>query len=193
MLKNGKSLDFKRLSGMKKVHDNSINITVDLWRRARDFFGALPCTFASLRSLTTSAKTVHRTVFFRRQVCSLLVRIPLFIFANAKSRPCDLLFVLANDSNFDRNPLRGCNYGLEGGAFPILGGCSFDVRGCSLMHNIKELQISIFSASNAIIFPFWCPTLCWNQRTLSVQFRLQHLSASFSYSGWYAQGLPRSP
>jgi hypothetical protein len=32
--------------------------------------------------------------------------------------------VLANDSNFDRNPLRGCNYGLEGGAFLILGGCS---------------------------------------------------------------------
>ena len=95
MLKNGKSLDFKRLSGMKKVHDNSINITVDLWRRARDFFGALPCTFASLRSLTTSAKTVHRTVFFRRQVCSPLVRFPLFIFANAKSRPCDLLFVLS--------------------------------------------------------------------------------------------------
>ena len=23
-------------------------------------------------------------------------------------------FSLANDSNFDRNPLRGCNYGLEG-------------------------------------------------------------------------------
>ena len=21
---------------------------------------------------------------------------------------------MANDSNFDRNPLRGCNYGLEG-------------------------------------------------------------------------------
>ncbi len=36
------------------------------WRRVRDFFGALPCTFASLRSLTPSAKTVHRTVFFRR-------------------------------------------------------------------------------------------------------------------------------
>jgi len=31
-------------------------------------------------------------------------------------------FTLANDSNFDRNPLRGCNYGLEGGAFLILGG-----------------------------------------------------------------------
>ena len=65
------------------------------------FFGALPCTFASLRSLTTSAKTVHRTVFFRRQVCSLLVRIPLFIFANAKSRPCDLLFVLAESKGFE--------------------------------------------------------------------------------------------
>lgn len=27
--------------------------------------------------------------------------------------------ILANDSNFDRNPVRGCNYGLEGGAFSI--------------------------------------------------------------------------
>ena len=72
------------------------------WRRARDFFGALPCTFASLRSLTTSAKTVHRTVFFRRQVCSLLVRIPLFIFTIAKSRPCDLLFFMAESKGFFR-------------------------------------------------------------------------------------------
>ena len=32
--------------------------------------------------------------------------------------------VMANDSNFDRNPLRGCNFGSEGGAFLILGGCS---------------------------------------------------------------------
>ena len=164
MLKNGKSLDFKRFSGIEKARRNSIKITVDLWRRARDFFGALlctfaslcslttsaktvhrtvffrrqvcsllvrislfvlpmqkaglatcfsfwriarnffgalPCAFASLRSLTTSAKTVHRTVFFRRQVCSLLVRIPLFIFANAKSRPCDLLFVLAESKGFE--------------------------------------------------------------------------------------------
>ena len=29
--------------------------------------------------------------------------------------------VLANDSNFDRNPLRGCNYGLEGGIFDFRG------------------------------------------------------------------------
>ena len=28
---------------------------------------------------------------------------------------------LANDSNFDRNPLRGCNYGLEGGIFDFRG------------------------------------------------------------------------
>ena len=27
--------------------------------------------------------------------------------------------LLANDSNFDRNPLRGCNYGLEGVQFSI--------------------------------------------------------------------------
>ena len=31
---------------------------------------------------------------------------------------------LANDSNFDRNRVRGCNFGSEGGAFLILGGCS---------------------------------------------------------------------
>ena len=34
------------------------------------------------------------------------------------------LAILAKNRNFDRNPLRGCNYGLEGGAFLILGGCS---------------------------------------------------------------------
>ena len=36
MLKNGKSLDFKRFSGIEKVHRNSIKITVDLWRSRRD-------------------------------------------------------------------------------------------------------------------------------------------------------------
>ena len=36
MIKNGKSLDFKRFSGVEKVHRNSIKITVDLWRRVRD-------------------------------------------------------------------------------------------------------------------------------------------------------------
>ena len=41
---------------------------------------------------------------------------------------CKCLF-LANDSNFDRNPLRGCNYGLEGGAFLILGGATTALGG----------------------------------------------------------------
>ena len=30
---------------------------------------------------------------------------------------------MANDSNFDRNPLRGCNFDLEGGAILNLRGC----------------------------------------------------------------------
>lgn len=36
---------------------------------------------------------------------------------------------MANDSNFDRNRVRGCNFGSEGGAVLNLGGCIFDVRG----------------------------------------------------------------
>ena len=46
------------------------------------------------------------------------------LYTKTKSRSFDLLFVLAKDSNFDRNRVRGCNYGLEGGAFSMLGGCS---------------------------------------------------------------------
>ena len=38
---------------------------------------------------------------------------------------------MANDSNFDRIPLRGCNYGLE-------GGCIFDFRGCSSLPKEEE-------------------------------------------------------
>ena len=86
------------------------------WRRVMDFFGALPCTFAS--PLDHIGKKQSTGLFSSADcVCSLLVRFPLFIFANAKSRPCDLLFVLANNSNFDRNRVRGCNYDLEGCAF----------------------------------------------------------------------------
>ena len=63
------------------------------WRRARDFFGALPCSFASLCSLTPSAKTVHRTVFFRR-----LRLLP----------PCsNPSFCLTNSPNFIRNYFMG--------------------------------------------------------------------------------------
>ena len=52
--------------------------------------------------MRTYTQEEKQTVFFRRQVCSLLVRFPLFIFANAKSRPCDLLFVLAESKGFFR-------------------------------------------------------------------------------------------
>ena len=72
------------------------------WRRVRDYFGALPCTFASLRSLTTSAKTVHRTVFFRRLRLLPPCSNPSFCFAKAKSRPRDLLFILAESYGFFR-------------------------------------------------------------------------------------------
>ena len=43
MLKNGKSLDFKRFSGVEKVHRNFDRITVDLWRRGWD---SNPCAIA---------------------------------------------------------------------------------------------------------------------------------------------------
>ncbi|WP_294904198.1 hypothetical protein [uncultured Eubacterium sp.] len=49
-----------------------------LWRRARDFSEAV-ASLASLCSLPPSAKTVHRTVFFRKPLAfSLLVRIPFY-------------------------------------------------------------------------------------------------------------------
>lgn len=39
------------------------------------------------------------------------------------------VYFLANDSNFDRNRVRGCNFGSEGVQFRFRGGCIFDVRG----------------------------------------------------------------
>ena len=55
-----------------------------LWRRARDFSEAA-ASLASLCSLPPSAKTVHRTVFFRKPLAfSLLVRIP---FHYKKTKP----------------------------------------------------------------------------------------------------------
>lgn len=41
-------------------------------------------------------------------------------------------FLLANDSNFDRNRVRGCNFGSEGGAVLNLGGCNHGFRGALL-------------------------------------------------------------
>ena len=53
----------------------------------------------------------------------------LSIFVLADNCTDDTAMV-AKNRNFDRNPLRGCNYGLEGGAFSILGGCNHGFRGC---------------------------------------------------------------
>ena len=39
---------------------------------------------------------------------------------------------LAKNRNFDRNPLRGCNYGSEGGAVPDLGGATTALGGALL-------------------------------------------------------------
>ena len=64
MLKNGKSLDFKRLSGIEKVHRNSIKITVDLWRRRRD-------SKSRLRAQSRSALTAHRAVIHSRPILAL--------------------------------------------------------------------------------------------------------------------------
>jgi len=47
-----------------------------------------------------------------------LIDLPLFC------EEIDREAFLKENRNFDRNPLRGCNYGSEGGAFSILGGCS---------------------------------------------------------------------
>ena len=37
---------------------------------------------------------------------------------------------MAKNRNFDRNPSRGCNYSLEGGAVLDLRGCNHGFRGC---------------------------------------------------------------
>ena len=93
MLKNGKSLDFKRLSGMKKVHDNSINITVDLWRRARDFFRCTPVRLRVASLLDHVGKNSPPDCFLPQT--SLLP-------------PCsNPSFCLTNSPNFIRNYFMG--------------------------------------------------------------------------------------
>ena len=46
------------------------------------------------------------------------------------------LRLLANDSNFDRNRVRGCNFGSEGGAVLDLRGCSSLQKGEECLHEI---------------------------------------------------------
>ena len=50
---------------------------------------------------------------------------------------------LANNSNFDRNPLRGCNYGLE-------GGCIFDFRWGSSLPKEEERLYGIMCLGKII-------------------------------------------
>ena len=72
-------------------------------RRARDFFGILPYAFASRCSLTASAKTVHRTVFFRRQSLLPPCSNPLQI-KKEKAIPCGTAFsFLAESKGFFRH------------------------------------------------------------------------------------------
>ena len=92
------------------------------WRRARDFFGALPCAFASLRSLTTSAKTVHRTVFFPQTASapSLFESLCLFLpMQKADLATCFSFWRRARDSNprtgFDLlHDFQSCSFGQLG-------------------------------------------------------------------------------
>ena len=71
-----------------------------LWRRARDFSEAV-ASLASLRSLPPSAKTVHRTVFFRKPLpFSLLVRIP-FHYKKTKPPQRMVLFFMAESKGFE--------------------------------------------------------------------------------------------
>ena len=55
---------------------------------------------------------------------------PSFCFDKAKSRPCDLLFVLANNPNFNRIS--------RGGAIKVWRGCIFDFRGFSSLPKEEE-------------------------------------------------------
>ena len=64
-----------------------------------------------------------------RKINSFICPLILTSFSKNRQVSYDTSRFLANDSNFDRNPLRGCNYGLEGGAFLILGGAVLHLGG----------------------------------------------------------------
>lgn len=88
-------------------------------------------------SLTVALNTAETTITLDDQTQIIIrqdKRLPkkekgLLFFLNQKQL---IALGLANDSNFDRNPLRGCNYGLEGGAFLILGGATTALGGALL-------------------------------------------------------------
>ena len=59
---------------------------------------------------------------------------------------------MANDSNFDRNPLGGCNYGLEGGSSQFRGGCnhSFNLEGRVVLHEQLVVACEVFRGRVAV-------------------------------------------
>lgn len=63
---------------------------------------------------------------------------------------------LANDSNFDRNPLRGCNYGSEGGAVLDLRGCNHSFRGCNTFLCCPSITVQV---QESVIFRGSCRRL----------------------------------
>ena len=81
---------------------------------SKEFFRRTPVRLRVASLLDHVGKNSPPDCFLPQTASAPSLFEPSFCFAKAKSRPCDLLFILANDSNFDRNPLRGCNYGLEG-------------------------------------------------------------------------------
>ena len=50
-----------------------------------------------------------------------------------------LFFVLAKNRNFDRNPSRGCNFDLEGGAIFNLRGCIAFMLLDSKMQKVRNI------------------------------------------------------
>ena len=95
MLRNGKSLDFKRFSGIEKAHRNSIEITVGFMAESKGFFRRTPVCLRVASLLDHVGKNSPPDCFLPQTSLLPPCSNPSFCFANAKSRPCDLLFVLS--------------------------------------------------------------------------------------------------
>ena len=102
---------FKRLSGIEKVHRNSIKITVDLWRRRRDLVfdhvcGARNCSarcrFAQFRPLHPRFGRFSR--HRRRSLPRLSCRSPALgqiFLCQIKMHPYGVHFYLAEKERFE--------------------------------------------------------------------------------------------
>ena len=93
MLKNGKSLDFKRFSGIEKAHRNSIEITVGFMAESKGFFRRTPVCLRVASLLDHVGKNSPPDCFLPQT--SLLP-------------PCsNPSFCLTNSPNFIRNYFMG--------------------------------------------------------------------------------------